>query len=233
MDNPIEELTKLKAQLAALRKAVIELKDATEDDYEDVKDAVQKVSDALDGVPSVNKVIDTLDTLNTAEPVAPTDEAEVVTPPQPTQLPATSPATGSSVPAVVEAEVVESVPALLPSEREVVKRRRGEALTNAELRLMLQMRDEGMTQTEIAKRLNCSQCTISRLLAEWMDTTYTAKAVLKRDMTKLAERLVNTASNEEILEIFDREDVSTKKRKDAEVAPGVNVCIGIKLPGEK
>jgi len=112
---------------------------------------------------------------------------------------------------------------------EMARRRKGQALNSEELRMMLVLHQKGVSQWDIAKQLNCNQSCISRNLMIWQDTKIEARAHLDRSARKLAEKLVDTADNEQILEILDRTDVLAKKRTVDE-SSRVNVMIGIALP---
>lgn len=109
-------------------------------------------------------------------------------------------------------------------------RKNGKRLTHGEIHLALTLRDEGLSQVAIAKRLNTTQATISRLLAQWQDTRVLAKAVIKKRAKKLAEKLCDTADANQILEVFDREGILEKKR-DTQESNRIQVMIGVKLPG--
>jgi len=112
---------------------------------------------------------------------------------------------------------------------EMARRRKGQALNSEELRMMLVLHQKGVSQWDIAKQLNCNQSCISRNLMIWQDTKIEARAHLDRSARKLAEKLVDTADNEQILEILDRTDVLAKKR-NVDESSKVNVLIGIQMP---
>jgi transposase len=127
--------------------------------------------------------------------------------------------------------VIDAIP-VPEAKTEVWKRKKGQALSSAELRLMLLLHQEGKSQQEIAHRLQCHQSCISHNLKEWADTKVEAKAVIGRSARKLAEKLVTTSDDTTILEILDRADILEKKRNVDEGAPRVAVLVGISLPKE-
>ncbi|MGV1037697.1 MAG: hypothetical protein ACOYD0_11835 [Candidatus Nanopelagicales bacterium] len=128
--------------------------------------------------------------------------------------------------AVIDAETIQT-DLVDPGEPE---RKKGQRLTHGEIRLALLLRDEGLSQWAIAHRLNTTQATISRLLAQWQDTRVIAKAVLHKAAKKMATRLVDEASASETIDILERIEVLAPKKRDTEDSGKVNVMIGINIP---
>jgi transcriptional regulator with XRE-family HTH domain len=63
-------------------------------------------------------------------------------------------------------------------------------LTDSERALIVKLNDDGLTQTEIAQRLNRSQSTISDVLSAFVDTTQIAKRYLAASALRMAENIV-------------------------------------------
>jgi ParB-like chromosome segregation protein Spo0J len=63
-------------------------------------------------------------------------------------------------------------------------------LTQADVGLLLKYHAEGLPQTEIAKRLGCTQPIVSRWLADLTDSTETAKAYLRGQGLTMARNIV-------------------------------------------
>ena len=73
----------------------------------------------------------------------------------------------------------------LAKTRKPVKR-----LTQADVGLLLKYHAEGLTQTEIAKRIGCTQPIVGRWLADLTDSTETAKAYLRGQALKMSQDIV-------------------------------------------
>jgi hypothetical protein len=63
-------------------------------------------------------------------------------------------------------------------------------LTQADIGLMLKYHGEGLPQTEIAKRLGCTQPVISAWLADLTDSTDLSKLYLRGQSLKMARNIV-------------------------------------------
>lgn len=63
-------------------------------------------------------------------------------------------------------------------------------LTQAEVAILFQLREEGFTQSQIAQRLGCNQPTVSKWLATLTDTTSVAKEYLRGSALKMAKNIV-------------------------------------------
>lgn len=64
-------------------------------------------------------------------------------------------------------------------------------LSATEIKLLFELRKEGMTQAAIAQRLGCSQRTVSEWLAECEDTTDVAKLYLRGKALHMAKNVVD------------------------------------------
>jgi len=63
-------------------------------------------------------------------------------------------------------------------------------LTQADVGLLLKYHAEGLPQTEIAKRLNCTQPVVSRWLDDLTDSTDLSKVFLRGQSLKMARNIV-------------------------------------------
>ena len=76
-------------------------------------------------------------------------------------------------------------------EKPLTKHKRScKRLTAADLSAMLRWHNEGLTQTAIAKRLECDQSVVNRWLAQLVDTTDTSKAFLRGQALTMAQNIV-------------------------------------------
>jgi hypothetical protein len=73
-----------------------------------------------------------------------------------------------------------------PSHRKPTKR-----LTQEEIGLLLKLHKDGLTQTEIAQRLDCDQAAVSRWLSKLTDSTETAKSYLRGSALRMARNIVH------------------------------------------
>ena len=140
-----------------------------------------------------------------------------------------NPISASAAGELITAEPVNDLP---PDTTEGWKRRKGQSLNSAELRIMLLMAAEGRTQEDIAAALRCTQGTISKNLSAWQDTRIEAKAVIGRSARKIAEKLVESKDDATLLELLDRDGVLEKKRDDTGSSK-VQVLIGVQMPVSK
>ncbi len=101
-------------------------------------------------------------------------------------------------------------------------------LTLAEESLILQLANEGKSQTAIAQVLGCSQPTVSRVIHAFTDTREHAKRILHNGAAKLATKVVDASDVDQALEVLDRLDVAPKRV--AAAGAGVNILIG--MPGQ-
>jgi hypothetical protein len=98
-------------------------------------------------------------------------------------------------------------------------------LTDADRITILKLHDEGLTQVEIAKRLDRAQSTISDVLTAYADTTITAKRYLAAKALRMAENIVENGQ--------PRDHVATLKglKVLAEDTTNIKLAIGLSLPG--
>lgn len=99
-------------------------------------------------------------------------------------------------------------------------------LTARELGWVLKLADDGLTQTEIAQRLNCSQATISRVLSDFDDTRTIARKRLHASADAIAERLTKTKHAPTMLEVLRDVGVTEKQAPSAGSKGGVTVLVG-------
>lgn len=98
-------------------------------------------------------------------------------------------------------------------------------LTYPEIGLLLKLRDEGLTQEQIAKRLDRDQTTVSDVLLSFADTRPLAQLKLRNSAVRFAETVIKDADVEESLEVLDRLEVLTK-RQQVDTSSRVNIFIG-------
>lgn len=147
--------------------------------------------------------------------MAPEDvvDAEVLPPP------ALSPADASSVQA---ADATEGAVVLDLVEKEKGRKR----LIPSEIRVLLDLHQRGLSQNQIARRLNVAQSTVAYWLSSFDDTRPLAKARLRAGALELAERVIERANPEEAIKTLQGLDVlESKKGGDG----GVKVIIGVAL----
>ena len=101
-------------------------------------------------------------------------------------------------------------------------------LTQTEIILALKLAEEGLTQSQIAQRVGCTQPTISRLLSEYGDSRELAKRRLHNAADRLAERVIKDATVEESLEVLDRIGVAERRRDQA--VSMTAIAIGADMP---
>ena len=116
--------------------------------------------------------------------------------------------------------------ALTPPER----KRDYSRLTQAEVGVLLQLRNLGKTQTEIAQTLQCDVSAVSRWLAKLQDTSDIAKLKLKNGAERLAERVVKRANVTESLEVLDRLEVLPKREVSGNGKTNIAIIVG--MPGK-
>ena len=80
----------------------------------------------------------------------------------------------------------------------VPARVRGKHLTQAQIALLLTLRDSGLLETEIAKRpeLSCSVSTVSRTLAQFSDTRTLARRHLESSALPVARSVVRASRSD-------------------------------------
>ncbi len=99
-------------------------------------------------------------------------------------------------------------------------------LSYAETALVLRLSLEGLTQTQIAKRLDCSQPTVWRILNEFQDTRELAKSKLYHGSLGLAKRIVADADVDQSIDVLER--IAVLEPKQNQSGPvGVQILIGM------
>ena len=103
-------------------------------------------------------------------------------------------------------------------------------LTYPEIGLAIKLRDEGLTQEQIAQRLDRDQTTISDVLLNFTDTRPIAQLKLRNSAVRFAERVIQRADVDQSLEMLDRLEVVPRRQVDHSKANQVNIVIG--MPGK-
>lgn len=99
-------------------------------------------------------------------------------------------------------------------------------LTDSERVLILKLHDDGLTQVEIAQRLNRAQSTISDVLDAFTDTTDVAKRYFRANALRMAENVVERGQPRDHNVALAGIDVL--KAGDH---GGIKIAIGLSLPG--
>lgn len=94
-------------------------------------------------------------------------------------------------------------------------------MTNAERVLILKLEQDGLTQIQIAQRLNRSQSTISEWLAECNDSTDHARRYLRGSALKMARNIVNTGLARDHIQALKGINVLEEQQQT-----GVTVIVG-------
>lgn len=144
-------------------------------------------------------------------------DAEVLPPP------ALSPAGASPVPAADTAEG--AIVDLSEAEKEGADKGR-RRLIPTEVRLILELKANGLSQRQIAARLNVNQATVSRWLAAFDDNRALAKARLRGAALELADRIIDRANAEEAIKVLEGLDVLQKSKGDG---GAVKVIVGVAM----
>ena len=100
--------------------------------------------------------------------------------------------------------------------------------TTQEIQIALQLREKGLSLREIAVKLDRSIEGVRNIIAEWTPTRDLAKAILKKNAHKFAEKIVTQADVDQSMEVLDRLDVLPKKERDSG-GNKVQVIIGLDL----
>ena len=104
-------------------------------------------------------------------------------------------------------------------------------LSYAEIALALKLTEDGLNQTQVAQRLECSPSAISRLLSEFHDTRPLAKLKAHNRALKLVDRVLEQADVEESLEVLDRIGVLEKRHPEA-TRSQVAIAV-VNMPGQQ
>jgi len=98
-------------------------------------------------------------------------------------------------------------------------------LTAEEVGLLLKLRQDGLTQAEIAQRLDRDQAAISRWLQKLTDTTDVAKSYLRGSALRMAKNVVQNGQARDHIQALKGLKVLEDDNRDLKIA------IGISLPG--
>jgi DNA-binding MarR family transcriptional regulator len=98
-------------------------------------------------------------------------------------------------------------------------------LTSEEIGLLLKLRQDGLTQTEIAQRLDRDQAAISRWLTKLTDTTDVAKSYLRGSALRMAKNVVRTGQARDHIQALKGLRVLEEDGRD------IKIAIGVSLPG--
>lgn len=99
-------------------------------------------------------------------------------------------------------------------------------LTDSERVLILKLHDDGLTQVEIAQRLNRAQSTISDVLDAFTDTTDVAKRYFRANALRMAENVVERGQPRDHNVALAGIDVLKAGDQG-----GIKIAIGLSLPG--
>jgi transposase len=105
----------------------------------------------------------------------------------------------------------------------VAHTKKGKRLTDADKAFALRYHADGLTQVEIAQRLNCDQATISRWLSQCADTTVEASAYFRGRALPMAEKIVKRGRPSDLIKALQGVGVLQEER-----SAGLVVQIGIK-----
>ena len=98
-------------------------------------------------------------------------------------------------------------------------------MTVAETQLMLKLRDDGLTQVQIAQRLGRAQSTISDALSEWEDSTDLARRYFDAQALRMAKNVVeNGQPRDHNVALAGR---NVLKQESSEI----KIAVGVSLPG--
>ena len=103
-------------------------------------------------------------------------------------------------------------------------------LSYPEIGLALKLRDEGLTQVQIAQRLDRDKSSLCELLAQFVDTRPLATKYLQSRALSFAQKVSHDANVDESLEMLDRLEVVPRRQVDHSKANQVNIVIG--MPGK-
>jgi hypothetical protein len=100
-------------------------------------------------------------------------------------------------------------------------------LTNSDLALILKLDSEGLTQVQIAQRLDCDQGTISRWLSQCSDSTKEASAYLRGSALGMARKIVTKGRASDLVATLKGINV-LEEQQVREISVTIN---GVMLPG--
>lgn len=96
-------------------------------------------------------------------------------------------------------------------------------LTNSDRAFALKYAADGLPQTEIAKRLDVNQATISRWLSDCQDTTAEATAYFRGQALPMAQKVVRKGKAADLVKVLQGVSVLEQER-----SAGLTIQIGIK-----
>jgi predicted transcriptional regulator len=98
-------------------------------------------------------------------------------------------------------------------------------MSTADIQLMLKLRDDGLTQVQIAQRLGRAQSTISAALDDWEDSTDIARRYLDAQALRMAKNVVEHGMpRDHNVALAGR---GVLKSEGAQL----NIAVGVSLPG--
>jgi transcriptional regulator len=98
-------------------------------------------------------------------------------------------------------------------------------LTAEEIGIMLRLRQDGLTQTEIAQRLDCDQKAVSKWLSKLADTTDAAKSYLRGSALRMAKNVVRNGQARDHIQAL--KGLRVLEADDS----NIKIAIGVSLPG--
>ncbi len=105
-------------------------------------------------------------------------------------------------------------------------------LTRSDVGVLLKLRKDGLTQTEIAKRLGCSQRTVSQWCEDLQDTTDTSKLYLRGQALRMAQHIVKkgrAADHVAVLKGLSVLEESQQSGLVVQIGGGSNVQVNVQL----
>lgn len=101
--------------------------------------------------------------------------------------------------------------------------------TPTEIQLAIHLREQGLSNLQVARRLGRSAEGVRFILEKWEPTAKLAKATLHKGAVELAERVIKDATVGESLEVLDRLDVLPKRDRGSDSR--VQVVLGVNIDG--
>lgn len=115
---------------------------------------------------------------------------------------------------------------LLERMKEVPPREPGDTLRDSDKARILDLREQGKTQEQIAAEIGCHQSTISRTLDEFEDRRGLARRLLNAKAYVMAQRFIDEAKPAEVLRMMGKLDVVRDDQMEG-TSVGVQVVIGM------
>jgi predicted transcriptional regulator len=101
-------------------------------------------------------------------------------------------------------------------------------LTNADRAYILSLDAQGVTQVEIAKRLGCSQPTVSEWLSQCKDSRAEATRYLRGKALAMARKVVNKGQPKDLVRTLEGIEVLQANQQDKGISISIN---GVMLAG--